>query len=195
MASSYEKARAVKTSSRDSYGSDFEFSGKTKRRANRTIKKSPLLIIICVTLIIGAIGGFFLTKSLSKFEMNNFYVNEVASKEVDYVVVDVSLHKETELDKALKTGDENGITMEEVYSSLVLKDDGVTLKFMGIDISNTLSVKYLYREDISHNVTEVSKIDVSVPGVYYIQYTSSHFAYKNVTLIRTIIVTGVEVDG
>lgn len=193
MATNYDRARAVRTSSERDI--DFELSKSSRRKATKTIKKSPLLIIIAVTLIVGIVGGFFLMKGLSKFEMNDYLVNGVASIESDYVVVDMTAHKESLVDKAKKSGDTDGITTEELYENTVLEDTGVTIKFLGMDIKDSLKTKYYYREDISHDITEVGGIDITVPGVYYIEYTSTHFAYKNVTLIRTIIVTGVEVDG
>jgi len=186
--SRYEQARAK----REEKSYDFNTGSISKSKSKRYVKKltkAPLLLIIVITAVIGIVGGFFLTKALSKFEMNDYYVCGVVSPEKDYVIVDVSKHKEELEQVAVET------TMEQIYATLGLEDKGVSAKFLGMDISKTITTKYLYREDISYEPTEVEKIDVSVPGVYYIEYTSSHFAYKNVKLIRTIIVTGVEVDG
>ena len=187
----YDKARAYKSSSANKAEVDAGSinTRKTKKHAKK-IWKSPLLLIIAITTIVGLVGGFFLTKFTSKFEMNKFYVAGVESSEVDYVEVDVSAHKET-----LEQSAGSSVTTEQAYATLGLTDKGVTIKFLGMDISKTVKTRYLYREDITHEVQEVNKVDVSVAGVYYIEYTSSHFAYKNVTLVRTIIVTGVEVDG
>lgn len=187
----YDKARAYKSSSVNKSDIDAgSFNTRKTKKYAKKIWKSPLLLIIAITTIVGLVGGFFLTKFTSKFEMNKFYVAGVEVGEVDYVEVDVSAHKE-----ALEQTAGGSVTTEQVYATLGLTDKGVTIKFLGMDISNTLQTRYLYREDITHDVQEVDKIDVSVAGVYYIEYTSSHFAYKKVSLVRTIIVTGVEVDG
>jgi len=142
-----------------------------------------------IFLIIGAVGGFFAYKNLSSFSMNYYKVNGVASAENDYVIIDMLEIKENYL-KINPSAE-----MEEIYNSINLEDSSVICKFFGIDKSDSVSVKYLYREDISHDTKEVNKVDVRVPGVYYVEYTSSFFAFKNVTLIRTIIVTEVENDG
>lgn len=190
----YEQARATKVSTKRDYDGG-GWSKSDAKRATRKIKKSPLLIVIALSLVVGIVGGFFLTKATTTFKMNNFYVGGVASAEVDYVLVDMTSHKERIIDADQKSGTPVGVTTDMVYQTMKLKDEGVTAKFFGKDISDTVTVKYYYREDISHDKREVSGIDVSTAGVYYIEYTSSHFAHKNTTLIRTIIVTEVEVDG
>jgi len=189
----YEQARATKVSGKSEFDSD-SIKGSTVRKGYRKIKKSPLLIIIAVSLIVGIVAGFFITKSTSAFKMNGYSVNGISATEVDYVVVDMTTHKDNLVDADQK-GAKVGVSMDQVYATMNLVDGGVTAKFLGMDITDTVTVKYYYREDISHDMKEVSKIDVSTAGVYYIEYTSSHFAYKDVVLIRTIIVTGVEVDG
>ena len=184
----YHEARATKDSKERDVNFNFSKS-KTKKYA-RKIKKSVILTVIAVSMIIGAVIGFFAANSLNKFYMNDFYVAGVKAQEADYIEVDVSKIRES-----LENGTASSITMEQVYNAASLTDEGVTIKFLGINAKNSVTTKYFYREDISHDIQEVSGIDVSVPGVYYIEYTSSHFAFKNTTLIRTVIVTGVEVDG
>lgn len=187
----YKKARAT----RDDNSRDSDYSGyvsnRNKKKIFNKIKKSALLIIIAVTLVVGIVGGFFLTKYTSNFEMLAYKVNGVQSEELDYVVVDVSQIRES-LESS--SGVQN-TTMEQIYNAVSLEDGGVSCKFLGMDISKTITKTYYYREDISYPATEVKGIDVSVPGVYYISYSSSHFAFKKTTLIRTIVVTGVEIDG
>lgn len=188
----YSETRAYKTSNKKQVDFDGISSSKTKKYAKK-VKKSPLLLIIAITLIVGVAGGFLVTKLTSKFEFNDFYVAGQASSEKDYAVVDVSAHKDKLEALASLTG--TSVTEEQVYLTLSLEDKGVKLKFLGMDVRDTLSVKYYYREDISHDPVEVKKIDIRTAGVYYIEYTSSHFAYKNTKLIRTVVVTGVEQDG
>ena len=190
---SYERARAYRSDERRQTADQPSISKSKAKRQAKKIIKSPLLLVIVITSIIGILGGYFLTKALCTFELNEYYVSGTIAAEKDYVIVDVSAHKEKREDAALKAGQE--ITMEEIYSSLGLVDKGASIKFMGVDVSDSVVVNYYYREDISHETKKTDKIDVSVPGVYYIEYTSSHFAFKNVKLIRTVIVTGVEIDG
>ena len=95
---------------------------------------------------------------------------ELNDQEVDYVVIE----------------------RDNSEDPIVLDDEGVTCKIFGIDLSKSVSVKYFYREDITKDATEVENINLDVAGVYYIEYTSSNFLYKNTTLIRTVIVSEVE---
>lgn len=188
----YSNSRAYKTSNKKQVDFDGFSASKTKKYAKK-VKKSPLLAVIVVALIVGIIAGLLVTKFTSKFEFKDFYVAGQASSEKDYAVVDVSAHKEKLEGLASLSG--TTVTEEQVYLTLSLEDKGVNIKFLGMDISDSLSVRYYYREDISHDIVAVDKIDVKTAGVYYIEYSSSHFAYKNTKLIRTIVVTGVELDG
>lgn len=181
-------ARAAKEKKRLEAG-NINISKRQQRKAVNTVKKSPVLIVIVIALILGLIGGFFAFTFLSSFEMNNYLVNGVASSEKDYVVVDMLDIKD---DYFAEHPDGH---METMFNTIELKDEGFECKFFGIDVSDSVSTKYYYREDISHDQEEVAKIDVTTPGVYYIEYKSSHFAFKNKTLIRTIIITEVENDG
>ena len=181
----YSKSRATKKSS--SIG--VNISAKQQKKVAKTIKKSPLLTLAIIFLIVGAVGGFFAYKTLSLFAMNTFTINGVASAENDYVIVDLMEIKSSYL-QANPTA-----KMEDVYASITLHDNSVNCKFFGMDKTDTITIKYFYREDISHDAKQVEGIDVKTPGVYYVEYTSSFFAFKNSTLIRTIIVTEVENDG
>lgn len=181
-------ARAAKERKRLD-ASNINLSKRQKNKAIKTVKKSPVLIVIALALIIGLLGGFFSFMLLSPFEMKDYMVNGIKSSEKDYVVVDMQDIKE---DYLIAKPD---ASMEEIYASVTLKDEGYDCKFFGIDVSDTVTKKYYYREDISHDQEEVTDIDIQTAGVYYIEYTSSHFAFKNKVLIRTIIVTGVENDG
>ena len=193
MANDYDKARAMRSKEGWSYGSEYKMSKSNQNKAKSAMKKSPILVVILVSVIFGVVAGFFVARSTCEFKMNDYYVNSVKAIEMEYVFVDVSEHKSVYFAEDIVAG--NVINAEDVYKTLNLLDKGVTIKFLGNDISNTISTRYLYREDISHDVKEVSKVDVSQPGIYYIEYTSSHFAFKHITLIRTIVVTGVELDG
>jgi len=183
---SYSRSRATKK--KTSINTTVKSNNKAKK-ATKFIKKSPLLMLAFVFLIIGVASGFFAYKILSPFKMNTFTINGIASAENDYVIIDLLEIKENYLSENPQA------KMEDVFASIKLEDNSVTCKFFGIDKSNTVSVNYFCREDISHHITEVEGLDVKTPGVYYVEYTSSFFAFKNTTLIRTIIVTEVENDG
>ncbi len=185
---SYTKARAKKKSNPKIEIND-NLTNNEKKNIVRKVKKSPILIIAILAIIIGAVIGFFGFTVLSPFEMNSFLVNGVESEETDYVIIDLSQIKEELLNS------NPDITTDDLYSSINIEDKGVTSKFFGFDVSDTVNVEYYYREDISHDITQVDKIDLTTAGVYYIEYTSTHFAFKNTLLIRTIIVTEVENDG
>ena len=186
---SYSKARATKKSAEISAGKGSNLSKKEQKKVAKTIKKSPILIVAVVFLLIGLVGGFFAFKFLSPFEMLGFKVNGNLALENDYIIVEMSELKD-EYFKQNPTAE-----MEEFYASVSIEDLGFECKFFGVDMSKSVTQKYYYREDVSHETVEVSEIDIETPGVYYIEYKSSHFAFKNKTLIRTIIVTGVENDG
>lgn len=184
----YSDARAVKKDSDRDY--EYNYSSSQAKRYVRKIKKSAVLVIISIFVILGGVIGYLGATKLSVFSMNDFYVGETKAQEPDYIVVDVSKIRED-----LENSENINVSMEEVYAGASLTDKGVTIKFLGFDVSDTLTTKYYYREDISYKQKEVDGIDVTVPGVYYIEYTSSHFAFRKTTLIRTIVITGVEVDG
>lgn len=180
-------ARAAKEKKR--LETNVSLSKREKKKAVNAVKKSPVLIVVVFALILGAVGGFFGFTYLSPFEMNGYKVNGVSSTEKDYVIVDMLDIKNDYMIT------HSGASMDDMYASIKLEDGGFDCKFFGIDISDTVTTKYYYREDISHDSVETDKIDVETSGVYYIEYTSSHFAFKNKKLIRTIIVTEVENDG
>lgn len=192
---SYNKSRAVKKQQETKSIDTDVLSKRQKRKIKTKIKNSTILLIVAITLVIGVATGFLLQKFTSSFIMNNFYVNGVVSEEKDYVFIDLTQVKEKlENTKALNA-DDTPVTITDVANSVTLEDNGASLKFFGINKNKAIKTKILYREDISHDVVEVSNINLSVPGVYYIEYSTTHFSYKNVKLIRTVVVTGVEIDG
>ena len=182
----YSKARATKSeSSRNVERGKVNITDGQKKKAVKKIKKSPLLMISLIFLVIGLVGGYFAFTKLSSFEMQGFSVNGVASEEKDYVEIDM-----TDLEEKYSQ-EKSDYTMAEFYESIILEDGGTTCKFFGVDVSKTVSVKYYYREDISQEAEFVEGIDLTKSGVFYVEYTSSHFMFKNSKLIRTIVVTGV----
>ena len=141
-------------------------------------------------LIIGAVAGYFAATKTTYFALLPYKVDGVASQEIDYVCVDLS-EKRAALEEQGKKAD----TAKEIADQLKIEDDGFEIKFLGSSVADTVSKKLLYREDLSEDAKEVAEIDFSRAGTYYVEYTSTHFAFKNLKLIRTIFVTGVEENG
>ena len=119
----YSKSRAKKKETRNIEYED-KLSKAEKKKLTNKVKKSPLLIIAFLFLIIGGVGGYFAFDYLSAFEMNVYKVNGVASQEVDYVVIERA----------------------NLEQPIVLDDAKVTCKIFGIDVSNSVSIKYYYEE-------------------------------------------------
>lgn len=185
----YEKTRARRRTS-PQVPSNKTGSVKINKKTVKKLKKSPVAILVALFLIIGFAAGYFVSQKAVYFTFNDYAVNGVASEEKDYVVIDLSGIKEK-----LTAESASPVTYEEIAGAVVLSDGGCEISFFGKDLKSTLSTRVLYREDISHDCAVVQKIDLTVPGTYYVEYSSSHFAFKNANLIRTIVVTGVEIDG
>ena len=121
---------------------------------------SSLVILILTFLVLGILAGGFAVKALTK---NDCFVINAVNEPID-----------------LEIGGEGN---PDTYT-----ETGAKCVFFGKDLSDTVNIEYFYREDMSHNVAPVTSVDPSVPGYYYAVYTSSHFKYKNVKLVRTITV-------
>ncbi|MBP5242219.1 MAG: hypothetical protein J6Z36_00830 [Clostridia bacterium] len=74
-------------------------------------------------------------------------------------------------------------------------DAGVKAIFLGKDYSDSVTMKYYYRENISYDQVEVSGVDTGIDGFYYVVYQSDAFPFNQVTLIRTVEVVGGDSDG
>ncbi len=181
----YKNARAKKTTTK-AQPVEITVDKKTQKK----IKKSPVAICLIVCLIAGAVLGVFLTQRYAIFEFNDYYVNGVASAEQDYIEIDLSAQKST-----LEQASDDPVSLDDIVSAITLSDGGVDVTIFGKDMSDTVTVAMYYREDISHDIVAVDAIDLAVAGIYYIEYTSSHFLFAGTKLIRTIIVMGVEIDG
>lgn len=187
------KTRATKksfssTSSAKSNGGDVKVSKKTKK----ALKKNPVIILLIVALILGLTTGVILGFTFTKFEFVTPTLNGVATEETDYVEIEPEKFKQ-EIQKT--KGDDYKVTREELVNYIKLENESVKITFFGKDVSGTVTKEYYYRQDISHDSEKVDGIDYLQEGTYYVIYTSSHFAFKNAKLIRTVIVKGVEIDG
>ncbi len=188
MAKKYNEARAVKAE-KTSVAADVKVSKKTINK----IKKSPVLIILVICLAIGAAGGFFAAKRLCYFRLSEFSVNGVVSEENDYATVDLSEIKEAI--RRERGDDSSPITTEDIKNKLVVKSGGAECVFLGKSLDKSITRTVYYRVDKSQPYAVTDEIDYFTPGIYYEEYTSSHFAFSKSRLIRTIVVTGVEEDG
>lgn len=165
-------------------------SSKSTAKAVKKIKKSPIAVLLITLLIIGAVIGYVAANKTTYFAFNAYEVDGVASDEVDYTVIDL-----TEKKRVFEESMGRTLTVREVADSIEIEDGGIEIRFLGKSVANTVSSKIYYREDLAHDEYEVSEIDLTVAGTYYVEYVSSHFAFKNTKLIRTIFVTGVEENG
>lgn len=162
----YDDAKATKKSSRPvrSESSTVQVSRSTSNKIEKdmekTIKKNfGIAAIICfVIFLIVGAVTSYFVLRNDKFEMNAY-----SNGEVDIYIGE-----------------------EEDYQEY--KELGVVCKFLGKDISDDVKITYKYREDISHDPIEVDAVDVNTSGIYYAIYTIDHFKYKDITLIRNIIV-------
>lgn len=162
----YDDAKATKKSSsqirKDS--SSTRVSKRTSNKIEKDIKKSikkkfGITVIACfIVFLIAGASLGFIFLKNDKFEMNAY-----SNGEIDIYIGE----------------DEKFQEYEEL---------GVVCKFLGKDISDDVKITYKYREDISHDAIEVDYVDVQTSGIYYAIYTIDHFKYKDVTLIRNIIV-------
>ena len=75
------------------------------------------------------------------------------------------------------------------------ESEGVKVISFGQDLTEKQSAKYMYREDISFDAVEVENVNTSVSGIYYEIYKINSVKYGLITLIRTINVMEVEIDG
>ena len=190
MAKKYNDARAVKVE-KTTAPKEVTVSKKTVKK----IKKSPVLIILIVCLLIGAAGGFFAGKKLSYFRLGGFTVNGVAAEENDYVEIDLTSIKEKLENERTAADNADPVTAEDIKAALTVNDGGAEISFFGKSVGDTVTCVLYYREDKTHDIEKVDEIDYTKAGIYYEEYTSSHFAFSSAKLIRTIIVTGVEQDG
>ena len=161
---SYEKDKDAPRK-KYSYEKDKEREiARLEKAAKKGFKKMNFLLAV-VFLAVGVIIGFFGLKIA--FSKDTFKLNEgTMTNEIMYVGAD------------------------EVYKKY--EELGVTCISFGKDYSKDYTVKYYYRADLTEEVTEVSKVDETKPGMYYAVYTTKAPRYKSVTLIRNIAVLGEE---
>lgn len=133
-------------------------------KINTRALSSGVFLIVFICLIIGASFGGIGTYILTR---NDCFEIVQSSNQVDMVI----------------GGDGNPSTYEEL---------GVKCVAFGQDATSSVKIKYLYREDITHDTQAVDEIDVNVGGIYYVVYTSTNLKYRTVQLIRNVVVVRAE---
>ena len=136
-----------------------------KMKINMRGKASSWLIVVLSCLIVGILVGGLSLYVLTKNDC--FEMVATVNGEIDWEIGSESTNN--------------------TYQEL-----GVKCIAFGQDVSDSISVKYLYREDIYHDVREVSGINPDNVGFYYVVYTSTNLKYRMVQLIRNVIVVGEE---
>ncbi len=183
-------AEIKKRATKKNYGSNKKVNSEMKKNIEKSLK-SPIVIILVISLVMGIIAGFFIGKINIKFEMTNLVFNGTEI-DGDYLSIELNLIKE-ELESQNESGEI--VTEEQIKNAIKIENEGVIIRFFGKDLSDTVTKEYYYREDMSHDEQKVDEIDYLKVGTYYVTYTSSHFAFKRYKLIRTIVITGAEIDG
>lgn len=134
--------------------------------------------------------SFFVTKANTEFTLLSATVNGTACEELDYIEIDLT---EIRDELCSNLGQSTPITAEEIANAVNFEDQGASARFFGKDLPINKTV--LYREDLSKEARAVDKIDFATAGIYYVEYTCDHFALSNKKLVKTIYVSGVEIDG
>lgn len=124
--------------------------------------KKPIVLCAIFFLIVGLIGGYFAVNSLTKNDC--FVMNAYFDGEVDIVI--------------------GSNTENETYI-----EQGVKCVSFNKDISSDVKIEYYYRKDLAEDYKLVTKVDENEAGIYYVVYTINNIKYKNVKLIRNVIVT------
>jgi len=180
------RAKATKKTNGSPKRENIGFSKKTTKK----IIKSPVIIVFVILFAAGVALGFFITDKNVGFSPLMMKVNGVTAEENDYIEIDLSAIRET-----IVKEDGTPVTAEDVAAAVNFYDAGVSAYFFGNSLADKISKKLYFREDLSHDAEETTTIDFTKPGVYYIEYTCDHFAFGNKKIIKTVFVSGVEIDG
>lgn len=162
----YSKMKATKQTKRQKSSAPVSVSKSDANKVKRSLGKLGISwILVFVFLIVGIGCGFLINKFAFK---NDTYEMITYSNGL----TDICIGKDEEF---------------KTYTEM-----GVKCVAFGKDQTHYCMVNYYYRDDMTNDEIQVYKIDENVPGIYYAVYTTSHFKYKSVTLIRNIIVLGEE---
>ena len=127
------------------------------------------------------------------YVITRFLIFPLAFPNDVYAMVEFKDGEKTSADIYLKQGE---IENEEfTYSSYT--ELGVKCIAFGKDYSDSYTVTYYYRNDLTQDeekLNGIEDIDPSKEGIYYAVYSVPVLKYKTVTLIRNIIVLRGEDD-
>lgn len=164
-----EKAKARKKNSSQSKKKTTKLvsAAATTALAGVAIKQSKKgrvwIVALIFALVLGAVGGYFGYRYICKDDC--FVMNSYSSSTE---IIDINIGE------------------EEVFQTY--EEKGARCIIFGKDFSDKVKVEYQYREDNTQDPTNVGGVDVEKAGIYYAIYTIDHIRFKNVTLIRNIIV-------
>ena len=130
-------------------------------KIKRSAFNSKLWAIFCTSFVVGAVLGILSLYMLTRHDC--FTMMATADRKIDLV-----------------------IGADEAMTDYV--ELGVNCVAFGKNISAKVNIAYFYREDITHDPKPVAAIDPNIDGVYYVVYTTDHWRYKNVQLIRNVFV-------
>ncbi|MBQ8451707.1 MAG: hypothetical protein IJ538_02900 [Clostridia bacterium] len=172
---SYDNMKATKQSKQSLDFSNI-FDSSNKKHSKKAVKKLSTkmgvsIILIALALVIGLVGGYF----GAKFFLKNDTYEMIASSTGT-------------IDVTIGFDEEDGMLTEYV-------EPGVRCIAFGKDISSECTVTYYFRDDLTKDETLVSGVDENTPGIYYAVYSCPNLKYRNVKLIRNIIVLKEEDDG
>lgn len=164
----YSNMKATKVK-RESATSSISVSKKTRGKAKRGLTKLGIsYIVIFIFLVIGIAGGFLISKyafSGDTFEMVAF--------------------EDGLIDVYIGQGE----------SKTSYTEPGAKCVAFGKDASNSITIEYYYRNDLTQEPQRVESVDSQTEGIYYAIYTSNNIKFKSVRLIRNIIVLRSEDNG
>lgn len=156
----YSKMKATKVEK--NANPSVKLSKKDINSTKKSVKKLGVSwIVVVVAIVIGLLGGYFITSAITKndtYEMVT-YANGSA---------DVYIGPEEDF---------------QTYEEL-----GVRCVAFGKDYSSKCTVTYFYRADLTEDAVQVESVDITKEGIYYAVYKTPSAKYSTVKLIRNIFV-------
>lgn len=140
----------------------------------KKVRMGIILTFVLIFLVIGAVGGFFGTRILTK---NDVY--EMVCFENGKVDVVIGTHEDADYTQYIEKG-VKCVSFGKEYSF----NDNPSEN----DPSKECTVTYYYRNDLSNDPVKVDKVDPLVEGMYYAVYTTPSKKYSTVKFIRNITV-------
>ena len=163
----YSKMKATKVEKNAKQ--PIKVSKKDINSTKKSVKKLGVSwIVVVVAIVIGLLGGYFITYAITKNDTYEMITYANGSADVY-------------------------IGPEEDYQTYV--ELGVKCVAFGKDVSKNYTVTYYYRADLTEETIKVDDVDINQAGVYYAVYKAPSAKYTTVKLIRNIFVLKEEDDG